>query len=125
MDVETAFLQALGFTRRIYVRPPREAGTPYVLCLLELAAYGLTDSGRLWCLTSNKELIQSFGLTRSPLDYTVYYSESIVSLAIHRLYTPSAMTLLTCASLLSITLGTIFSSSRWLMTECMMFLKSS
>lgn len=74
MDIETAYLQALGFTRRIYVRPPREAKAPHVLWRLELPAYGLTDSGRLWYLTSDKELIKSFGLTRSPFDYTLYYS---------------------------------------------------
>ena len=31
MDLETAFLQALGFTREIFVRPPREAGTTNVV----------------------------------------------------------------------------------------------
>lgn len=74
MDIETAFLQALGFRRTIFVRPPREAGTPHILWKLELPAYGLTDSGRLWYLTSDAELIQNYGLTRSRLDYTLYYS---------------------------------------------------
>ena len=75
MDVESAFLQALGFSRRIYVRPPREANTPDILWLLELPAYGLTESGRLWFFTSDKELIKSFGLVRSSLDYSLYFSK--------------------------------------------------
>ena len=74
MDIETAFLQAIGFSRQIYVRPPREARSSHQLWRLELPAYGLSDSGRLWYLTSDRELIKSFGLTRSSYDYTLYYS---------------------------------------------------
>ncbi len=74
MDIEAAFLQALGFNRVIYVRPPREAGLKGILWRLNLAAYGLTDSGRLWYLTSNDQLVQKHGLTRSRLDYTLYHS---------------------------------------------------
>lgn len=75
MDIEAAFLQAVGFTRLIYVRPPREANQHGILWRLDLAAYGLTDSGRLWYLTSNDQLVRQHGLTRSRLDYTLYHME--------------------------------------------------
>lgn len=74
MDVETAFLQALEFTRRIYVSPPRDASTPHLLWSFELPAYGLTDLGWLWYLTSYKELMKSFGLKISSIYCTLYYS---------------------------------------------------
>lgn len=74
MDVKAAFLQARGFNRRIFVRPPREAAAHGILWLLTAAAYGLTDSGRLWYLTSNHDLIHKHGLTRSRYDHTLYYS---------------------------------------------------
>lgn len=74
MDMITAFLQALGFNREIYVRPPREATAPGILWKLNAAAYGLTDSGRLWYLTSNGELVSKHGLKRSRYDYTLYQS---------------------------------------------------
>lgn len=76
MDVRAAFLQARGFNRRIFVRPPREAAAHGVLWLLTAAAYGLTDSGRLWYLTSNHDLIHKHGLTRSRYDHTLYYSKN-------------------------------------------------
>lgn len=47
IDMITAFLQALCFNRKIYVRPPHEANAPGILWTLKVAAYGLTDSGRL------------------------------------------------------------------------------
>lgn len=48
MEVTAAFLQAKGFSREIYVRPPREAHATGKLCRLEAAAYGLVDSCKLW-----------------------------------------------------------------------------
>lgn len=74
MDVKAAFLQARGFNRLIYVRPPREAKLKGILWRLDAAAYGLTDSGRLWYLTSDSELIDTHGLKRSKYDHTLYYS---------------------------------------------------
>ena len=74
MDIESAYLQAKGFARTIYVRPPKEAQQPRTLWRLNAAADGLTDSGRLWYLTSNEMLIKEHGLTRSRYDYSFYHS---------------------------------------------------
>lgn len=74
MDLEIVFLQAQGFDRVFYVILPPEAGSVEVLWKLELAAYRLTASGRLWYLNSNDVLINRHRLTRSKLDYTIYYS---------------------------------------------------
>lgn len=71
--LETAFLQAHGFNPVIYVIPPHEAESVGSLWNLELPAYGLTDSGGLWYLTSNDVLINLRGVTRSKLDYSLYY----------------------------------------------------
>lgn len=74
MDIKAAYLQATGFTREIYIRPPREAKEDGVLWQLLAAAYGLTESGRLWYLTSNTALIHKHGLTRCKYDHTLYYA---------------------------------------------------
>lgn len=48
MNMITAFQQAPGFDREIYVCPPLEANATGSLCKLNSAAYGLTDSDQLW-----------------------------------------------------------------------------
>lgn len=73
MDVKTAYLQARGFNRTIYVRPPREDNDSANLWKLSAPAYGLTDSGRLWYITSHIALTQTFGLTRSRFEPSLYY----------------------------------------------------
>lgn len=54
--------------------PPREAELVGILWNLEIAAYGLTNLGRLWYLTSDNVLISRHRLTRLKLDYTLYFS---------------------------------------------------
>jgi len=76
MDVKAAFLQAHGFEREVFVKPPREECAPGKLWKLEAAAYGLTESGRLWYLTSDSSLTKKFGLIRSKYDPTLYYSKN-------------------------------------------------
>jgi Reverse transcriptase (RNA-dependent DNA polymerase) len=56
LDVKAAYLQAAGFQREIYVRPPSEEGDNSHVWKLEKHAYGLADSGRLWFLTAFKAL---------------------------------------------------------------------
>ncbi len=73
MDVTAAFLQARGFNRDIFVRPPREEGAQGVLWKLTAAAYGLVDSGRLWYLTSDSALVNKFKITKSKLENTLYF----------------------------------------------------
>lgn len=55
---------------------------------LKLPAYGFTDSRRLPHLASDRELIKSFGLTSSTLDYTL--SSSLNTRRLLRLYSCSA-----------------------------------
>lgn len=76
MDVRAAFLQADGFSRTIFVRPPREEQQPHVLWKLLSPAYGLVDSGRLWYLTSNAALCKEYGLTRSVYEPTLYFGRN-------------------------------------------------
>jgi len=76
MDVRAAFLQADGFKRTIFVRPPREQSQPNVYWRLLAPAYGLVDSGRLWYLTSNAALCNEYGLTRSAFEPTLYYDRN-------------------------------------------------
>lgn len=76
MDVRAAFLQAKGFDRCVYVRPPREEANSGVLWKLLTPAYGLVDSGRLWYLTSNSALCSTYGLERSAYEPTLYNSRS-------------------------------------------------
>lgn len=73
MDAEAAFLQAQGFSRKIYVRPPKEAGDPDGLWLLLAAAYGLADSGRLWYRTNDDALVNLYHLTCSKYEPTLCY----------------------------------------------------
>jgi len=76
MDVRAAFLQADGFNRTIYVRPPREEDQRDIYWQLLAAAYGLVDSGRLWYLTSNAALCNEYGLKRSAYESTLYYERN-------------------------------------------------
>jgi len=73
MDITAAYLQAKGFDRDVYVKPPKEDNSSNVLWLLTAAAYGLTNSGRLWYLTSDHSLTEIFGLSRSTFEPTLYY----------------------------------------------------
>lgn len=68
------FIHASHWTHSIYVCLCLEAGTPYLLWGWELPVYWLMESGWLWFLTSDKELIKNFGLKRLYLCYTPYYS---------------------------------------------------
>lgn len=73
MDIRTAYLQAQGFDRTIYVIQPREADDSSVLWKLLAADYGLVDSGSLWYRTSDLALVTEHGLTRSRYEPTLYY----------------------------------------------------
>eukprot|EP00171_Calliarthron_tuberculosum_P022319 IDg22319t1 len=76
MDIAAAYLQALGFTREIYMKPPKEETKRDVYWKLSKAAYGLADSGRLWYLTSDSALTKLCGLSRSNLEHTLYYRKN-------------------------------------------------
>lgn len=73
MDVKAAYLQAKGLNLIIYVRPPREENDPSGLWLLLTAAYGLTESGRLWYFTSYAALTKKFGAKQSSHEKCFYF----------------------------------------------------
>jgi Reverse transcriptase (RNA-dependent DNA polymerase) len=75
LDVKAAYLQATGFNRKIYVRPPKEERDSNNVWRLEKPAYGLADSGRLWFLTAFRAL-ESHGLNACPYDKTVFASKT-------------------------------------------------
>ena len=60
IDIKTAFLQGNKFSREVYVKPPKEAGTK---CLWKLnkCVYGLADASRQWYLTLKDEVVQAGG----------------------------------------------------------------
>eukprot|EP00171_Calliarthron_tuberculosum_P001736 IDg1736t1 len=72
MDIASAYLQAQGFVRDIYIVPPKEERARGILWKLRKAAYVLADSGRLWYLTSDQALCDDFKL-KSTLEHTLYY----------------------------------------------------
>lgn len=76
MDVKAAYLQAQGFNRDIYVKPPKEENDSDRYWKLTAAAYGLTESGRLWYLTSDSALTEVYGLSKSKYENTLYFKKS-------------------------------------------------
>ena len=83
IDIKSAYLQADGYNREIYVRPPREDGDDAHLWLLLAPAYGIRESGRLWHLTSDSAL-KDFGLNQSAYDFNFYckVEQGIVKLVV-------------------------------------------
>jgi Reverse transcriptase (RNA-dependent DNA polymerase) len=47
IDIKAAYLQATGFNREIFVRPPKEDHDDENFWRLEKPSYGLVDSGSL------------------------------------------------------------------------------
>ena len=76
LDAVAAFLQADGFERIVFIRPPREENSSGLVWRLLAAAYGLGDSGRLWYLTSNTALCKDYGLSKSKTEPTLYYLQN-------------------------------------------------
>lgn len=73
MSREAASLQARGFNRKIFVKPPRKESDRSVLWRFTVATYRLVDSGRLWYFTSNAVHNSTSGLTRSVFGFTLYF----------------------------------------------------
>lgn len=57
IDISTAYIQAKGFTRVVYVKTPKEAQDPTGLWKLQSPAYDLVDSELLWYRTSDDALV--------------------------------------------------------------------
>lgn len=75
MDAEADFLQAQGFLREIFVRPTKEASDPHALWFLLAASYGLADFGRLWYRNNDDALVNTYKLSGSDYEPTLYYQK--------------------------------------------------
>ena len=56
VDIKAAFLQGNCIEREEFLRPPKEVGMNEILWLLKKAAYGLSDTSRIWYLRVVEEL---------------------------------------------------------------------
>ena len=73
IDVEKAFLQSGTIDRKVFVRPPSEAGVDdQKVWQLNVAAYGLTDAARKWYLRL-KETLVNCGLKMCEVEPAVFY----------------------------------------------------
>ncbi len=73
MDVEKAFLQSGSIDRKVFVRPPKEAGVDdQKVWQLNVAAYGLTDAARRWYLKL-KETLLDCELMMCEVEPAVFY----------------------------------------------------
>jgi hypothetical protein len=73
-DVKAAYLQATGFCRKIYVRPPKEDADRSHLWQFKKPTNGLVESGLLWFLTSFRTL-EAHNLRQCPYENTLFRSE--------------------------------------------------
>ena len=76
MDVKAAFLQAKDFHKDVYVKPSKEEHGSETYWKITAAAYGLTESGRLWYLTSDSALMEVYGLRKSQYENTLYFEKN-------------------------------------------------
>lgn len=75
MDVKSSYLRAKGLSHEVFVRPSKDEEDGGTLWMLLVSAYGLTDSGRLWYMTSHEALTKRFGFAQSTLDSSMYVRE--------------------------------------------------
>ena len=71
IDINSAFLQGKSLSRKIYVSPPPEANRTGKLWLLNQAAYGILDGGRMFYLKLY-ETLKSLGLHDVHSDGSVF-----------------------------------------------------
>lgn len=76
MDVKSAYLQAKELETDVYVRPPKEENDRPRSWKLLVLAYGLTESGCVWCLTLHQAPTVKCGLTQSKYDPSLYYKRN-------------------------------------------------
>lgn len=72
-DIKSAFLQGKELDREIYVKPPKESGTPsHKIWKLKHGLYGLKDGARQFYESVKEELLK-LGFTQCNLDPAVFY----------------------------------------------------
>lgn len=72
IDVKTAFLQGSEMSRKVYVKPPREANCSEKLWLLQKCVYGLSDASLAWYKRVKEVMIQCGG-QMSCIEPTVFF----------------------------------------------------
>lgn len=70
--MNSAYLQARRLKQDIFVRPPPNDIDNAGIWNFLVPPYGLTDSSRLWYLTSNEVLTRQYGLEKYKLDPSKY-----------------------------------------------------
>lgn len=73
INIAVAFLQARGFNREVFVKPPKEEQRCTNLWRLTAAAYSLEDSSRRRYLRPCAAITTVFRFTRSIYESTLYY----------------------------------------------------
>ena len=71
-DIKSAFLQGSQLNRKVYLKPPKEAGLDNKLWELTKALYGLKDASRQWYFRVKEKLLQ-LGCKQSKLDPGMFY----------------------------------------------------
>lgn len=71
LDITSAFLQAKGTMREVYVKPPADIRKRGLLWKLKKPLYGLGDSARRW-YTTLKDHMQNVDTTMSVLDQSLF-----------------------------------------------------
>lgn len=72
MDIKAAFLQGSPLSRKIYIKPPKEANATGKLWLLHKCVYGLTDASLHW-YTKVKNVLIELGAKNSKMDPAVFF----------------------------------------------------
>lgn len=72
IDLVTGFLQEQEFNKVIYIISPRDSSLPGTAWKLKHAAYGFTDSERVWYLIWADKLVKWYGLSHWECFYTLY-----------------------------------------------------
>ena len=71
-DIKSAFLQGSKLTRKVFIKPPKEANVTNQLWELMKALYGLKDASRQWYFRVREKLMK-LGCKQSNLDPGMFY----------------------------------------------------
>ena len=72
IDIKSAFLQGDKLTRKVFVKPPKEANLKNKLWRLKKCLYGLKDASRQWYLRLKKTLLDN-SFQRCKYDGALFY----------------------------------------------------
>ena len=72
LDIKSAFLQGQPINSKIFLKPPKEAGTDKLWKLL-ITVYGLCDAPRASQYLRIKEVLEKSGMLKSKFDDAIFY----------------------------------------------------